>query len=78
MFKCLKWVSEKKKTKQNKDLECVSQLCNTIKVQSTGPQVEVSMDYVQGHTHTHERMHVHLSSFFSLEASGTFSGKKML
>lgn len=36
-----------------KDLEAVSQLCNTIKVQSTGLQVEVSMDSVQGHTHTH-------------------------
>lgn len=57
MFTFFKWVSEslkkKKKKTHIKDLEAVSQLCSTIKVQSTGPQVEVSMDSVQGQAHKH-------------------------
>ncbi len=75
-----------------KDLEAVSQLCNTIKVQSTGRQLEVSMDSVQGHSHTHARRHTHTHThtythshtglhlsrfFFFLKASGMFSGKSV-
>lgn len=51
--------TKKKKKTHIKDLEAVSQLCSTIKVQSTGPQVEVSMDSVQGqHTNTYTPIQV--------------------
>lgn len=53
-----------------KVLEAVSQLCNTIKVQSTGPQVEVFVNSDQGHTH----IHTPLCVLIFLEASGMKKG----